>query len=1459
MSTVYGFGVYLNNSQPALISNLQLGYAGPSQSGNGLYVNGTGAGSGLIIQNVTATNRGTGVYFGNPGALAAVTGNNLSNDSNGLQLINGADLTVTNNTLTNDGNCAMYLDSFTANTHTFPVNSSGNIVTGSNNGFQLWNLGTLTAPETIGTSGTGIVISNANDGFQTASGNALWLRNDPNVGTIQGLNLRGTGSSAHTGAGIYSDGTIGDNLVIQNDTINNRSIAINLQYLGADALITNNNFSNNNGGISLYTGTDLTVTNNNLTNDSSYALSVNNFTAVSQTWPIIANTNNVAGSGDGIDLANIGLSGNPETIGVTPGSYGIVINNTNDGFQTTSGSALNLNNVPDVGTINGLNLSWTGSASHSGYGINATTIGGNLVLENITATNRSQGIDVNGPGAGALITTNTLSNDGTPLTLMNGTDLTVTGNNLTYSTSVAMYLDTFSASNQTDPVIASNNSVTGSSGYGFQLFNLGTSAAPETISKSGSGIVISNSDGFQTVGFIALYLRNLPNATISNVNLSWTGEPTGNYGIYQDGGLGGAVTISDVTANNRSYGIYLQNAGADAVLSNNTLTNDSQYGLNINNATDLTVNNNNLSSDGIAMYFNSINASSQTYPVDASGNIVAGSSIGLYLANTASQSISTSGSGIVINNATDGFQTVSNIPLYIVNLPNATISNVDLSWSGSGRSGSGIQDAGYIGAGVTISNVNASNRGNGFYFDSGGQDLTLNNNTLNNDNQSLYANGFTASGTGLFTTVPIIGTSNSVANSSNGFFLYAMTNVLVGTSGTGFIVNNATDGFQTVTGEALRLEDMPGATISGLNLSYGGSGHPGYGIFSQYGMGAGVTITNVAAANRNQGIIVTDGYYYTNISATITNNNLSNDSGDGIYLEGRTSSGNNSTGLTVNNNNLANDGTAMYLSDFQRHRYRAFTVPVVASGNTVAGSTNGFNLNNLTGQSIGASSAGILIDNATDGFQTVRGTALYVNSSNVTVTGLDLSWTGSYSDNALANNSYGINASGSSVAISQVIAAGRTYGVALSGSTLSIQNSSFSNDYQGVTVSDGTDTALVNQNYIVGNTTGLVVQGGSVQVNATANYWGPGGGARAGGNNGFTGSADVSSPLASPPAGAPAIPVKFVVNTTTDDDDAGTPSSIYALAANPGPDGTISLREAILAANATPGPSVITFAIPGGGAQTITLGAALPAITGTLTIDGTSEPGYANVPLITIDDNGLNNTALTVSGTGDVLEALNIINAPTTAVTIVSATNAFLKQMTLSDGGGSGTGLIVNSSSNVLAQDLTINDRTTGIDLAPASQNITVVTSIITNNTTGVEVSATPTGVALNQDEFQGNSTAVVNGGPQVDATNSYWGAANGPTNLGGSGNGYTGNVNASPFLTAVPQGITASAPPLATVTVNTTADVVDGNTSSIAALARQPRPRQQDLAARGHHRHQRQRRRHHRLRHRHWRSDYHA
>jgi hypothetical protein len=89
-----------------------------------------------------------------------------------------------------------------------------------------------------------------------------------------------------------------------------------------------------------------------------------------------------------------------------------------------------------------------------------------------------------------------------------------------------------------------------------------------------------------------------------------------------------------------------------------------------------------------------------------------------------------------------------------------------------------------------------------------------------------------------------------------------------------------------------------------------------------------------------------------------------------------------------------------------------------------------------------------------------------------------------------------------------------------------------------------------------------------------------------------------------------------------------------------------SLRRALIDSNATPGPNVIQFAIPGAGVHTVSPFSPLPAVTHTVLIDGTTQPGFvqANAPQIFLDGTnaGANVSGLTLMADGCTVRGLAI-------------------------------------------------------------------------------------------------------------------------------------------------------------------------------------------------------------------------
>ncbi len=102
------------------------------------------------------------------------------------------------------------------------------------------------------------------------------------------------------------------------------------------------------------------------------------------------------------------------------------------------------------------------------------------------------------------------------------------------------------------------------------------------------------------------------------------------------------------------------------------------------------------------------------------------------------------------------------------------------------------------------------------------------------------------------------------------------------------------------------------------------------------------------------------------------------------------------------------------------------------------------------------------------------------------------------------------------------------------------------------------------------------------------------------------------------------------------------------LVLNTSDSGAGSLRQALLNANVTTGGNTIAFDIQGVGVHTIAPASPLPTITESLTIDGTTQPGYGGTPLIVLNgsaatnSNGSSVIGLHVTAGNSTIEGLDV-------------------------------------------------------------------------------------------------------------------------------------------------------------------------------------------------------------------------
>jgi len=114
--------------------------------------------------------------------------------------------------------------------------------------------------------------------------------------------------------------------------------------------------------------------------------------------------------------------------------------------------------------------------------------------------------------------------------------------------------------------------------------------------------------------------------------------------------------------------------------------------------------------------------------------------------------------------------------------------------------------------------------------------------------------------------------------------------------------------------------------------------------------------------------------------------------------------------------------------------------------------------------------------------------------------------------------------------------------------------------------------------------------------------------------------------------------------------------------------GAGSLRQAILDANAASGADTIAFGI-GSGPQLIAPLTVLPAITDPLTVDGTTQPGYASAPLIAIDGSNILGAPSTTGGFIVKADSTEIIGLAITSFNVANSST-----------GTEGAGVIIDAS-----------------------------------------------------------------------------------------------------------------------------------------------------------------------------------
>lgn len=175
--------------------------------------------------------------------------------------------------------------------------------------------------------------------------------------------------------------------------------------------------------------------------------------------------------------------------------------------------------------------------------------------------------------------------------------------------------------------------------------------------------------------------------------------------------------------------------------------------------------------------------------------------------------------------------------------------------------------------------------------------------------------------------------------------------------------------------------------------------------------------------------------------------------------------------------------------------------------------------------------------------------------------------------------------------------------------------------------------------------------------------------------------------LVNPTGGSQLGPLSQATITILDDD----PPIQYTVI-NTANSGAGSLRQAILDANSTTGLALIDFNIPTNGGLTISPITALPTITDFVTIDGTTQPGFSNAPIIELNGassgfiDGLRVAAGNSTIRGLIINRFNLngINILTNGRNHIEGCYIGLDRTGTLDQGNAQNGISVSTSNNVI-------------------------------------------------------------------------------------------------------------------------------------------------------------------------------
>ncbi len=538
-----------------------------------------------------------------------------------------------------------------------------------------------------------------------------------------------------------------------------------------------------------------------------------------------------------------------------------------------------------------------------------------------------------------------------------------------------------------------------------------------------------------------------------------------------------------------------------------------------------------------------------------------------------------------------------------------------------------------------------------------------------------------------------------------------------------------------------------GAGARGLTITSGGSGSTIRGLVINRFNANGILLDGA------DNVLVAGNYIGTDVTGLLDRGNGE----DGIQLQ-NDADGNTIGGTTASDRNVIsgndNAGIAIDGATTNSNVVLGNYIGVAADGVTLRGNAHdGVHFDAGTGNTIGSTAAGggnVIAGNTFNGIgvvtslsNTLLGNTIYANGG----LGIDLAGNGVTANDA-GDGDMGANGLQNFPVLSS--AASGVTGTRIIGSLNSDANTTYRIEFFGnrPAAADGSGFGE-GERYLGFVTVTTDVAGNATFDTTLANAWVNHGdlvSATAtvdlgGGNYGST--SEFAANVTTTATGI------VVVDTTSDTAD-GTTTSITTLGNNRGADGRISLREAILATNATPnGASAdrIVFDIAGIGSHTIGMTAMLPLISGGLVIDGTTQRGWvagSYLPIVIDGNNVARGLEFTANADNSAVRGLVVRDFNDDAIDVLTgADNVVIQGNWIgqfnSDGTNAGTG-----EANTWSSARTTAANTTIGGTAAVDRNVMVGSDagiVVRGSATGTLIQGNYIGTSVDGSAAMGSST----------------------------------------------------------------------------------------------------------------------